>query len=72
MLSVSLGWPSLPGAILATLHEAQADQIVLNDRTRVFLGKARCGYPVGTRLQIVYAESAGKKVALSLERDQLS
>jgi len=72
MLSVSVRWPSLPGAILARLHEAQADHIVLNDRTRVFLGKARCGYPVGTRLQIVYAKSAGKKVALSLERDQLS
>lgn len=66
------GPPAASGAVLAVLEETHADHIVLNDRSRIFLGpKLRCAYPAGTRLQIVYAESEGKKMALSIERYQL-
>lgn len=57
------------GAILGILQETHADHIVLNDDSLIFFGpKLRCAYPAGTRLQIVYAESDGKKIALSIER----
>ena len=57
------------GAILATLEETHSDYLVLSDHSRIFLTpNLRCSYPAGTRLHIVYAESDGQKVALSIER----
>lgn len=57
------------GAILATLEEAHSDHIVLNDHSRILLTPdVWCSYPAGTRLHVVYAESDGKKIALSIER----
>ena len=56
-------------AILGTLEETHSDHIVLNDQSRILLTPTvRCSYPVGTRLHIVYAESDGQKIALSIER----
>jgi len=60
------------GAILGTLLETHDEYIVLNDHGRVVLTPAvRCPFPAGTRLQIVYTESEGTKVALSIERHHL-
>jgi len=65
--------PRASGALLARLQESHGDHIVLNDQSQIFLTpKVRCAYPAGTRLQIVYTESDGKKIALSIERYQLS
>ena len=56
-------------AILGTLLETHDEYIVLNDHGRDFLTPAvRCPFPAGTRLQIVYTESEGTRVALSIER----
>lgn len=63
--------PDARGAILGTLAETHGDCVVLTDGSRIVLSpRARCPYPPGTRLQIVYAQSEGKKVALSIERYQ--
>ena len=61
--------PLAGGAVLATLLKVEPDCIVLDDQSRIFLGPTmRCRHKIGTRLQVVYAQSGGKKIALSIER----
>jgi len=61
------------GAILAKLVEANGDHIILRGGTKVYLGPTlRCDFPAGTPLQIVYTESEGKRVAVSIERSKLT
>ena len=61
--------PLAGGALLATLLKVEPDSIVLNDESRIFLGpNMRCTHKIGTRLQVVYVQSGGKKIALSIER----
>ncbi len=61
------------GAILAKLVEGNGDHIILGGGTKVYLRPTlRCDFAPGTPLQIVYMESEGKKVAVSIERSKLT
>ncbi len=61
--------PLAGGAVLAMLLKVEPDCIVLNDQSRIFLGpNMQCKHKIGTRLRVVYVQSGGKKIALSIER----